>query len=272
MIRAYLDANAWNYLVGNEMPRDLVERIRGALGEGLLRMIGAFPVLEEILTTHPRNPSKSTAMRRLAFDLVGRFWIREIIERVAFEVEGGARLDETSLYLPRDDRRRFERFSARDLETLEIADQLHDLGETFKAQEEEARRRVAERLGVAAGSAETRAGFREWFEQVDVREWCRDVLLPQQLDIVQSRGLELDIDTVPSLWLFVRFKMARIVLNVGEGRRIDASDLNDARHYASGAYFDVLVTDDRRFRETCNLITETPFEIWSLEQLTDADW
>ena len=48
--------------------------------------------------------------------------------------------------------------------------------------------------------------------------------------------------------------MARIVLAVGDGRRIGDGDSYDGHHYASARYANVLVTDDGGFRDTCALI------------------
>ena len=72
---------------------------------------------------------------------------------------------------------------------------------------------------------------------------------------------------IPSAWLFTAFKLARIKRNLGEGRKISASDYIDAEHCGAGAYFDVLVTDDVEFRSTCELLPSCPFEIEGFSEL-----
>ena len=39
------------------------------------------------------------------------------------------------------------------------------------------------------------------------------------------------------------------------------SDYMDAEHYALAPYIDVLFTDDRPFRETCELLRDRPFAV-----------
>lgn len=68
-------------------------------------------------------------------------------------------------------------------------------------------------------------------------------------------------ETVPSAWHFATFWLARMKLNLGEGRAIKASDRIDAEHYSASFYADVLVTDDRAFTETCKMIQDRPFRI-----------
>lgn len=93
-------------------------------------------------------------------------------------------------------------------------------------------------------------------------DWVRDVVDERALGtLVWPRSVP-SCDIVPSAWLFVAFKAARIMLNLAENRAIKASDYMDVEHVACGYYFDVLVTDDRALRETCALLgTELPFKI-----------
>jgi hypothetical protein len=54
-----------------------------------------------------------------------------------------------------------------------------------------------------------------------------------------------------AIWRFHAYKLARIYLNVAEGRRIKGSDLFDAHHYVAASYMNVMVSDDRDLRDTC---------------------
>lgn len=55
-------------------------------------------------------------------------------------------------------------------------------------------------------------------------------------------------------------------LNLGENRAIKASDRIDAEHYSASTYADVLVTDDRAFTETCEMIPDRPFRIETFDE------
>ena len=61
-------------------------------------------------------------------------------------------------------------------------------------------------------------------------------------------------EALQTAWAMYSYQMARIVLNVGLGRKVRDSDLHDAHHYAMASYADVLVTQDGGIAETVRLI------------------
>jgi hypothetical protein len=110
--------------------------------------------------------------------------------------------------------------------------------------------------------------LRAWWRDLDVDDWVQDVVDDDVRRILQEKREPSARCTVPSAWLFVAFKAARIALNVGENRTIKPSDYLDAEHVACGFYFDVLVTDDKALRETCGLLgADLPFEIEGFREL-----
>lgn len=64
----------------------------------------------------------------------------------------------------------------------------------------------------------------------------------------------------------IAFQLARIALTVGDNRRIRGADLWDAIHYADAVYADLMVTDDKGFRETCAAVPRCPFDIETFEE------
>ena len=74
---------------------------------------------------------------------------------------------------------------------------------------------------------------------------------------------------VPSAWHLSRFHTARIKQEVGDRRRIRGSDFLDAEHYSCGPYFDLLVTDDVPFHETCHLLDDRPFELMNFDEFVE---
>ena len=87
------------------------------------------------------------------------------------------------------------------------------------------------------------------------------VLPPQSLNLCQNcanffvggfhdKGLRGSLS--PTLWAYMRCRLVRIALEVGEGRGIQPSDEYDERHYSAAAvYADIFVMEDGRFRKTC---------------------
>jgi hypothetical protein len=141
--------------------------------------------------------------------------------------------------------------------------------EQFKTEEIAARDHTLERLK-ELGPESPVTVLREWWRnvEVEVEDWCRDYMRADQeeLGLPASEQSWPDPVSIPSLWNYFSFRLARIYLTAGEGRRIDSSDVYDAEHYAAGSYFDLLVTDDGRFRQTCKLIRSLPFEMVTFEQ------
>jgi len=69
-----------------------------------------------------------------------------------------------------------------------------------------------------------------------------------------------------SIWRFHAYKMARIFLNVGEGRKVLGSDMYDAHHYVAASYTDLLVTDDAGFQATCEAIPNPRLKVVTFEE------
>lgn len=91
--------------------------------------------------------------------------------------------------------------------------------------------------------------------EFNVEDWCRD-------DMRRNASLwglpsdEADWPgprTLRTLWAYVSYKLARIALVHRDGRRLHENDLADHQHYFFAAHADVLVSEDRRFREIAAL-------------------
>ena len=110
---------------------------------------------------------------------------------------------------------------------------------------------------VAAGHRVTFKDFRRWYEaEADHADWEAAIITSGV-----QRGLFEPPDTsdrsfrrFPSTWMFMTFQLATIVFTVGDNRKIEGSDLADAHHAAAGPYYDVLITDDQRFRAALALM------------------
>ncbi len=97
---------------------------------------------------------------------------------------------------------------------------------------------------------------REWFAGIDLDEWHREVVEAGADRSLYAMGPDTrtGIQQYPSSWVFTAYRLARLVFTLGEGRKIQESDLPDGHHAACGVYCDTLVTDDAQFLATLDLL------------------
>lgn len=98
--------------------------------------------------------------------------------------------------------------------------------------------------------------MREWIAGVDIDDWVRDITDSGRYGGQIPDDVTVRPEHVPSASTFVAVRLARLARTMGEGRRIQESDLADAYHVACGPYFDVLVTDDTELRNTLGLVSD----------------
>ena len=269
----FLDTNVWNYL--HRRPdrtqaalQNLRTRLLEAERSGDLLVVGSLPLLQEVISTGRRDPELLDRMRTTILKAVNGRWLVPLNIRHAAEIARGATLSPTERYLPRETRRRVEALARRRNDVLAIADGTHAEVASFKEEQEAIRRRLLDaattRDGLTRG--QLKRDLEAWWETADVAGWIRGALRPEVLASSPNPD-DLSATTAPSAWHFTRFKLARIRLNLGDGRAIKASDYVDAEHYAIGSYIDVLATDDGPFKETIELLSDCPFDVVSFADL-----
>jgi hypothetical protein len=144
--------------------------------------------------------------------------------------------------------------------------------EWFARFEEEEKERVKDekRRSRAKTGARSPNPWRRWCKAAEERvdDWVSSFMEANQgrLGLSQDRREWPQPRELESIWRFHAYKMARIYLNVGEGRRVRGSDLYDAHHYVAASYADVTVSDDRDLRATCGVIPRQAFRLESFEE------
>lgn len=268
----YLDTQQWNYLVDRQnMTPDELSALQGTLlaevKAGRLAVVSSLPLFEEIAGTAHRNAPKYDLMRSLLFEATEHRWLLPLNERYQREARAGGKLPESARYLNRKIRREYERASRNKATVAKVSDNTYRQTLQFKNDQEAIRQSLRTRPDLLGPDGEWDPGkVDEWWSSVDVDDWTADAVsdgLPPGW-AVGAGGFRADI---PSAWLFTAFKLARIKRNLGEGRKISASDYIDAEHCGAGPYFDVLVTDDAEFRSTCELLPWRPFKIEGFTEL-----
>jgi hypothetical protein len=276
-VRLFLDTNQWTYLLGGhglsyEELGPHRERLADLVGHGELTVVASVPVLEELLPIYGGNPELYSQVAALIFETVGPHWLRPLNEFHIAEAHMGGLLRGRGPYLSPGMCEKVRAFAllGADLEwvTAENARQA----DAFKAEQEALRAEVLERFRADDELDNSmHAVMTRWWEEVDRAEWVAGVM---QGGV--ERGLLLpdlaanpSIDSAPTAWHFMSFKLARMKLNLGDNRRISKSDASDAQHYASAVYADVLVTDDSAFLETAGLLDDCPFRLESFADLVE---
>lgn len=98
---------------------------------------------------------------------------------------------------------------------------------------------------------------KEFFAEPEkvVSDWVKFVLR----DNVKDLGLPANEDEwppanrLPTVWAFAGYAVARLYLQMHDGRKVDPNDHPDSLHYMSAIYADELVLTDRKFERTIEL-------------------
>lgn len=279
MLTLFLDTNIWNLLVENsgynsDQLRRASDSLIGGAREGEWQIVCSLPVLQEILATYRENPTKFKAINSLLFRAVQNHWLIELNERYVRELHTGGLLETTGRYIDREKRRKIETLASKKKEITDINELTHQEGVAFKAQQEDARAKVYTALGSVDGKLLKNSGkaYQRWFESDrDLQGWVYKVLEGGvDRGLYKASVLEGFVptkDNCPSVWRYVDFRQAKVKLNLGEQRKILPSDAVDADIYGCSPYYDILVTQDKNFRDAVELIRDGSFELQTFEQL-----
>lgn len=264
VLRMYLDTQQYAYL--SEGPRNDslgidLGLLQNCVERRDVQIVGPLVVFQELLLQAPDDPGRFDAQNELLVELAGPRVLLPLDQRHEAEATTGGRLTSFPRYLQHELRRAvWEQVRNGD----DLAAVIGDVVDEKSAyQMTEGRTRDAVRRAIREhGAKPTLAMMKAWFASIDVADLNKDVV-----EAGVARGLydtvdtPCDFDRYPSSWLFAAYRLSRMVYTLGEGQRIQASDLADAHHVSAGAYYDILVTDDKRLRQTLDLIPDLPFEV-----------
>ncbi len=269
----YLDTNAVTYLYSHrEFSEDQLATVRHRLAarESSVVLLASPSVIQELV---PIRRHDWRLFQRLSSDLrhlVGRGLLEHTNHLVEAELHRCRAVRETERLLTREDRRGLWSLfrSARVADA--VARQTREETEEFKRDEERHRETVRSQFNRPHISR----SLREWWSDVEpvVEDWAREFIRGRGRPYLPA-GVDpesVDPKSIQALWHFYAYKMARIYLNVGEGRRIQPSDLLDAHHFVGASYAGVLVTDDRAFRETIDVIPGIAFRVLTFPEFVQV--
>ncbi len=253
----YFDTQQLSYLTGPEWgphPDHALRRLRQAVKAGHREVVGSLDLLQELIAAIPRAGKKSQRMMDLFFKLVGHRLLLPLSERHAKEAMGGGLLSEDDRYLSRDVRRDVRRLAQNGRDVFEFAEALFREKIAFLEGEKTVQQQMHDRL-IGAGATKQAWLMRDWIADVNIDDWVRDIADAGRRDRVGDH-VTVRPDQVPSASAFVAIRLARLARTMGEGRKIQDSDLADAHHVACGPYIDVFVTDDKELRNTLELVRD----------------
>ena len=236
-----------NYLAGPSTgphPDHALRRVSEAAKTRHIEVVGSLDLLQEVIEAAPRTGKKSRRMVDLFFKLVGHRLLLPLSQRHLQEAVAGGVLSEEDRYVSRELRRDVRRLAQSGRDVFELADELYREKVAFLEAEKAVQRQMRDRL-IEEGVTKQAELMRAWIADVEIDDWVGDVT-----DAGRQRGqvpdhVSVRAEQVPSASAFVAIRLARLARTMGEGRKIQDSDLADAHHVACGPYIDVLVTDDR---------------------------
>lgn len=137
---------------------------------------------------------------------------------------------------------------------MESVRQMKANKDLFGRREKQARSGLAETVGTQKNMA---AVVQEWFKDPTtvIDEWARDEMRRRvrQFGLPRNELRWPSPRDLPTVWHMWAYRCARIFLLNRDGRAIDQNDYVDWEHYWSAAHCDVLVVDDRGFRQVVEL-------------------
>lgn len=271
-LTAFFDTNVWSDFYRHDdidLRTDQRRGVQLAARQGKLLVLGSPEVLAELGPIAIGSTTRYKKIRKLFFATVGGRVLRETRQLIIDELTHSPPVQGACYFRP-DDFTCLER-TARDMEW--VMDRLGgDSSVNNYVRDENERRetfrsRFAEQTNYE-GNASTTVG--DWWQSGPVEDWAKDYLRHDHA--AKARLLHAEDEwpnprSLPSLWNFISYRLARLNQTLSDGRKIDRGDFYDAHHYAKGHYYDVLVTGDRRLRETAALIPDRPVEVLTLEEL-----
>ncbi|MEM1332988.1 MAG: hypothetical protein AAGG08_05965 [Actinomycetota bacterium] len=268
----YLDTQQWNYLTrprhdGPGIDADLLFR---CVQRGHIRIVGSLDLVQELVSASFGSEDEYKSMVSLHHRLAGPRVLHPISRRHGYEARHGGVLPVRRRYLRNFERENIAAASMSLEDAQSMADEIDAHKDDFLRQELELRDQARAAIE-GAGEKVSGATLREWFAGLEVESWVGDTVA----EGVARGDYSLPADTAitcyrfPSSWLFTTIRLARLTYTLGEGRKIQSSDLADAHHVASGAYFDIFVTDDRQLALTIDLLPWAPFLTMTSAEFTE---
>ncbi|MBI4606266.1 MAG: hypothetical protein HY721_30235 [Planctomycetes bacterium] len=262
-----LDNNGWSYLFGNPwIPPSLLRKLRNTLRwrveEGRLDFLTSPSLLVE--AARIRGDLRADVLREV-LRLSGRKILLDLRDRIVQEARIRGSLPNAARYL---NDRALETVLRRlgDAQAIcEIDDAVRQEVERFRVEE----RRRKESIERKVGKDRSRL-TRQWFarREENVADWCLDFMREnaRRWRLPQEEGEWPHPRELPTLWHLVSYHHARIARIFGDGQGPDPSDKYDAACYADAAHADVLVSEDRRFREKCSLVPRPDLVVLSFRE------
>lgn len=250
----YLDTNAVGCLLDSGARTQ--SALRQQVAAGGLSVVTSLSVMDE-LSGLSFTPGVYKRAQKMLLELAGPNVLPDNFERIRIETLNQGPLSGTARFLSRADRRALLSEARSSFKARQVAEMVSQRTNRFQAEFTALRQKVLVQLGKNPVPR-----IRGWWSNAEAHtdEWTEDYLrdnadiLPPDADSVPPRK-------VPSAWHKVSFYLAWIKQTVGEGRKIQDSDQYDVDHYVHATYVDLMVTDDKRFRETCGVVPKLPFRI-----------
>ncbi len=245
----------------------LRERLAAAETRGTFGLTIGASCFDELARLHRGNRVLFGLVIHNAKSLVRNRVLRSLSDLSTLEVLGRGRLVGREPFLGSQERRSLWALMRNQREVGDGAGVVAERVAAFSAEEAARRDQAVRELG-----DDRVHGLRRWWTDSasHIDEWTAT-----HLAAAWSNHLPPDRSEWPppsdlrALRGFFAYKLGRIMMNVGEGRRVDAGDYFDAEHFACAAYCDYLVTDDTSFRATATAIGRAAPALCSLEDLEE---
>ncbi len=271
MLNFYLDTNVWSFLDGQkhadcEDIRPSWEMLAGLRRLRKMRLVSSLTVLEEVIGACYRRMERSKRLYQAWHDLVGRKVLREHRDLIASEVLAALKNRPVSPWAPRGILRSVREFRPEEQDFHGISDECYkrsrksaelfaEIDEGFKADVLKAGFALKEvkRLSIRKN---THTWLREMIPELMLRRGKR----------IRARHMERILERIPAAYAFFAFQVASVKYRVLHGKAYQASEMQDAWHFAYGVYADRLVTADNDFVQIAKLVPQSGVTMMPLKE------
>jgi len=275
----YLDSQSFAYLFSQPVfagsgwtaagTRELVRAVTEAVNADEISFVGSHFHLEEA-SRIPDDLGKRAHFVENFWSLVKWNMLSATFDLAISEAEHRRPLEAQEPFEDFWTRQALRKASRTDAEFDLIAKKVVTYVNDNVASSQDRRNLVKARLAKEFANLSVAEVTERWWQDASnkIGDWVADYIEKSQahLKLPEDRTTWPAPGDLQTAWAIHAYQMARAVLNIGLNRKIGDGDAHDTHHYASACYADVFVTEDKAFRETLELIPNSPVTVLTFEQ------
>lgn len=241
-MKIILDSNAF---VSLRQSTDARAKLTTLIKRGFIEVIGSCTFLEELSGIARGNPILYSEMLGEYLELTNKKILNYANLLIQIEGEKHTECDFDSCLLSDTETNSLLNLLNNPNEAVDAFDQIYSMKNSFKLDMDRTSQEVLATLKTKySTNSEIIEGYRLWFRNIDNNA---DDFFKNIFQISDS----VSCNHFPHVASFLLFSLTRIYENFSLGIQTRPSDLHDRAHFVDATVADYLITDDKKFFNTC---------------------